>query len=96
MVTINQYFEIDSAYKEAVTAASDGIGGKHAVLVAVLQRAGIVVASSREAEAAAEKVIREGWAEVENFERMFKERMDHTDETRLKFIPRDAGGCSGG
>jgi NAD(P)-dependent dehydrogenase (short-subunit alcohol dehydrogenase family) len=95
MVTVNQYFEIESAYEEAVTAASDGIGGRHALLVAVLRRAGIVVASSREAELAAEKVIREGWAEVEIFERMFKERMDHTDETRLKFIPRDAGGCGG-
>lgn len=62
MVTINQYFEIDSAYQEAVTAASDGIGGKHALLVAVLQRAGIRVTSWQEAEKEAKKIIKEGWA----------------------------------
>jgi hypothetical protein len=62
MVNVDQYFAIESAYEEAVTAASDGIGGKHAVLVAVLQRAGIRVTSWQEAEKEAKKIIKEGWA----------------------------------
>lgn len=62
MVTVNQYFEIESAYEEAVTAASDGIGGKHALLVAVLQRAGVRVTSWQEAEKEAKRIVQEGWA----------------------------------
>jgi hypothetical protein len=56
MVTENQYYQILQAYEELADDTS-GLGGKHALLIAALNKAGYYPNSWQEAIKTAERIL---------------------------------------
>ena len=61
-LTRQEYDDLYIAYTEAMEAASD-LGGKHALLMMVLQRLGYNTRSWQEAEKTACNLLEEGWGD---------------------------------
>jgi hypothetical protein len=57
----DEYQRVASAYDEASDAEASGVAGKHAILVATLQKLGYAVYSTSEAFRIAIKILDEGW-----------------------------------
>jgi len=58
--TLAQYMAVQNAYNDILSDENE-IGGKHAILVAVLERIGIRVSSRENAEKEAKKILRGDW-----------------------------------
>ena len=62
-LSVDQYMELQSAYDEALSASLNGIGGKHAILIAALKRVGILAMSWQEAEKLAQELLSNGYSQ---------------------------------
>ncbi len=61
-LTYHQYQALSAAVSEAELAAQEGIGGRHALVVALLNQAGfIVVGTSWEIIRFAQRLLSKGW-----------------------------------
>ncbi len=61
-LSVDQYIDIQNAYDEALSASLNGIGGKHAILIAALKRVGILAMSWQEAEKLAQDILSKGYS----------------------------------
>ena len=61
-LTFQQYQELQSALDDAASASIENVGGRHALLIALLYRLGTPVISTQEAVSKATKLLEKGWA----------------------------------
>ena len=60
-LSFNQYQDLQNALDDAESAAIEGVGGRHAILMMILRLLGYVVTGPTEAIKLAKRLLDKGW-----------------------------------